>query len=384
MTIHTKNKDIDKNKSMVTLKAIGDIAFFRSIALKARDYGDNFIFDKVRDYLNNDDLLFGNFEFPFSNDANPHFLHSYHGYRANLSVLPALSKVNFDILNLANNHIMDWGLEGMMTTKNALESLGIKTIGVGINLKEARKPVVIEKKGVKFGFLGYVKAGDWTVTDTTSGTAKIDINLIREDINYLKRKVDHIIVSLHWGTEFSDYPYPGDVKMAHKIIDIGARIILGHHPHVLQGYEKYGNGLIFYSLGNFVYDPYSERVFVKASINERLESIIAEIKFSKDDIVSFTIMPIKINNRLQPVILSCNEKERLLKRIQFLSEDIANRKLEFYQHALSNLLERELKTYRLLLRENGLRFLISRLKFFKFRHIKLLINFLLLKLRILM
>lgn len=371
----------DRNGDFVTLKAIGDIAFFPSIADKARKHGPIFIFEKVKKILNDADLIFGNFEFPFSKDGIPYFFHSYEGYRAELSMLPSLSAINFDVLNLANNHIMDWGAEGLETTKKALTDLGVRTIGAGCNLEKAKKPTVIERRGIKFGFLGYSKSGDWIATKTTPGATKLDIDLIGEDIGNLKRKVDHIIVSLHWGIEFSDYPYPNDIKIAHKLIDMGTRVILGHHPHVLQGYEEYNRGVIFYSLGNFVYDPFSERVFVKTVIEKRLENMVVEIRFSKKGIVSFSVIPSKINGDLQPVILGGKEKENLWNRIELLSDNITSKKVEFYQNALSNLFERELKTCRLLLKEDGLRFLWSRIKGFKFRYVNLLLGFLLSKIR---
>jgi len=365
----------------VNLKAIGDIAFFKSITLKVKKNGDIFLFEKVKNFLNDADIIFGNFEFPFSKNCIPQFPYSYDGYRADLSMRPSLSIINFDVLNLANNHIMDWGTEGLKTTINAIKSLGIKTIGAGSNLKEARKSAIIEKKGIRFGFLGYTKEGDWIATKVKPGATKLDIKLIEEDIEHLRDEVDHIIVSLHWGIEFSDYPYPGDIKIAHKIINMGAKVILGHHSHVIQGYEEYNGGLIFYSLGNFIYDPFSERVFVKTAIEKRLESMIVDIKFFKKDIASFSIIPSKINSNLQPIILEGEEKKNLLNRINFLSDNIINNKVEFHKYALSNLFERELKTCLLLLKKNGWKFLWIRIKGFKLRYIDLLIRFLISKIR---
>ncbi len=365
----------------VTLKAVGDIAFFKSINAKAKESGKNSIFENVENRLNRADIIFGNFEFPFSKKGEPNFSHSYEGYRGDFDMLPHLSSVRFSILNLANNHVMDWGVEGLETTKNALNQLGIETVGAGVNLEEARKPVVFQKNGIKFGFLGYTKSGGWIASKALPGAAKIDKSLIKEDISALRRKVNHIIVSLHWGIEFSDYPYPDDIEMAHEIINMGSSVILGHHPHVIQGYEKYNNGVIFYSLGNFVYDPFSERVFVNTAINKRLDNMIVEINFLKNSIISFSVIPTKINDELRPIILVGKEKERLLNRIELLSDDITNKKNEFYRSAFGNLFERELKTSKLLLKQNGWKFIWSRIRVFKLRHIKLLIGYLMAKVK---
>lgn len=361
------------------LQAVGDIALFKSIRTKVMKYDVDFLFKDVKEVLSRADVIFGNFEFPFSTDGVPFFPYSYDGYRADFSLLPHFSTIGFDVLNLANNHIMDWGSEGVEMTKKALGGCGIKTVGAGANSAEARRSFKIQRNGVRLGFLGYTKSGDWIATRTKPGAAKLEIEAIQEDVSNLKESVDHVIISLHWGVEFSDYPSPGDIKIAHKIIDMGVSVILGHHPHVIQGYEMYCNGLIFYSLGNFVYDPYSERVFVDTKLNERLENIIAEIRFTQSNIVSFSVVPVKINTDLRPVVLNGEEKERLIGRLNSLSANVENSKSSFFHSALANLWVRELKTYKLRLKENGWHFVWSRLRALEVRHIKLLVGFIISK-----
>ena len=328
------------NKDSVYLKAIGDIAFFNTI-FKKNSVSD---FQKIIKSLNDTDILFGNFEFPYSKNKNPYFINSYEEYIACEKSIPLLQKLNFDILNIATNHIMDWGKEGLATTRKILQQQKIQLIGADKNLQSACFPTIIEKDGIKLGFLGYAKKGNWSATMKSCGASIIDVNLIHENIKNLKNQVDHVIVSLHWGVEFSNYPSPEDIEIAHQIIDCGASIILGHHPHVLQGIESYKNRYICYSLGNFFYDPFGEKVFVKNKLQERLETGIFSFKISKSSIDSFEFIPCRINKNLIPEVLELEEAEKLSQKLLIYSQKIGNIK-HFYSDVRSNLLRRELETY---------------------------------------
>jgi len=156
-----------------------------------------------------------------------------------------------------------------------------------MNEKEARKPGIIEKNDVRLGFLGYCKKGEYTATDSTSGAALFDEEIIKEDIRSIKNKVDFVVLSLHWGIELSEYPSPEQVEMAHRLVDAGAEVIIGHHPHVLQGIERYKRGLIFYSLGNFIFDNYAGKVVYKRMWEKRKQGIVAVIHLEKENLPTY-------------------------------------------------------------------------------------------------
>ena len=227
----------------------------------------------------------------------------------------------FDVVTLANNHTMDFCREGLEETILTLDIAKIKHFGAGINLNEARKEACIGDD-LKFCFLGYSLIGPETgfakeQKEGTAGSYKPDdvLNFIEEDFARVKNNSDILIVSFHWGTEGSHYPNNAQKMLARYSIDIGADIILGHHPHVLQGIEEYGKGLIFYSLGNFMFSG-------NRNPSDK-DSIIAKIRLSKNGILDYNITPVKITSGekpYQPYVLEGREKEKTLNKLKMYSK----------------------------------------------------------------
>lgn len=151
--------------------------------------------------------------------------------------LQVLKNGGVDIVNLANNHVWDYGQVGVEDTIAYLDQSGIYHVGGGLSAEDEKKPVILNIKGKKIGFLGYY---------FMEGN-------VEEDVSALKQAVDVVIVNFHWGTERSNFPESYQVDLAHRAIDAGADLVVGHHPHVLQGAERYKNGIIAYSLGNFIF-----------------------------------------------------------------------------------------------------------------------------------
>lgn len=360
--------------------AVGDVALFPSIQEAWIDREES-PFAEVSDTLSQADLVFANFEFPFTKEANPRFAASYSGYSVDLRAREVLSTAKIDVCSLANNHIMDWGLEGLRTTESTLQQYGIQSTGAGNDESEACKPVVLEREGIRFGFLAYAKRGDYIASKCAPGAALYEAERVISDIVSLKSEVDHIVVSVHWGVEFSDYPLPIDVKISHRMIDAGASLILGHHPHTLQGFEEYAGGMIYYSLGNFIYDPMSERIQSDAALRQRYETCIVRVEFNAESLVDSEIIPVKIDETsLRPRILSGQEAQEVLSRLQTISQEMTSLGgAHIYGQAAGNLMSRELKTYGLLWKKHGWRFLWPRLKSIRIRHLKLLFGFLWIK-----
>jgi poly-gamma-glutamate synthesis protein (capsule biosynthesis protein) len=169
------------------------------------------------------------------------------------SFLAQLSIAGVSLVNCANNHSADFGTEGLLETIRQLDSAKIKHIGIGRNFTEARKPVVLIRNGIKVGFFGYGGVKDYIAERTKPGTTSCNEVLILKDIQKLKSNVDFVVVNLHWGNELAIYPDSSQIALAHRLIDGGADLIIGHHPHVLQGVEQYKGKVIAYSLGNFVF-----------------------------------------------------------------------------------------------------------------------------------
>lgn len=180
--------------------------------------------------------------------------------------IDALKSLGVDLVCLANNHIKDWENKGVDSTLNLLANAGIQTVGAGTE-KTSRAPAIIEKKGVKIGTLAYttvtgsfvnkfepLQLQNWVATNDEKGAAQWITDESTKEIADLKKKTNLLIVQLHSGFQFKTAPSAAFINAAHAAIDAGADIVIGHHPHVLQGMEWYKGHLIVYSLGNLIFD----------------------------------------------------------------------------------------------------------------------------------
>ncbi|MFH1643937.1 MAG: CapA family protein [bacterium] len=201
---------------------------------------------------------------------------------------------NIEIVNLANNHILDFSAQGLSETIKVLDENNILHAGAGEDIELARKPAVIEKEGIKIGVLGYTdNEPDWLATQNKPGTNFIevgDIEKIKKDVNELKNEVDVVVVSIHWGPNKIIRPTQEFVNFAHKIIDCGVDIIHGHSAHFFQGIEIYKGKVIMYSAGDFV-DDYA--------VYEDLRNdwtFLFNIKIDKNGPKEIELIPLLISN----------------------------------------------------------------------------------------
>ncbi len=207
-------------------------------------------------------------------------------FRMHPRYLRLLQKGNINLVNAANNHIYDFGIPGIEDTMEYLDSVNIAYVGIGRTLQEAREPVIFTVKGRTLGFLGYFGgAGQFAATDTSTGLAPRYPSFILRDIRYLRQKVDYVIVSFHWGIEKERYPEEWQTELGRACIDAGADLVVGHHPHVLQGIERYNGGVIAYSLGDFIFGGKYKPVY---------DSIVLQVLF--DDNMNVRPIPVRINN----------------------------------------------------------------------------------------
>jgi poly-gamma-glutamate synthesis protein (capsule biosynthesis protein) len=211
-----------------------------------------------------------------------------------------LKNAGVDIVTLANNHIYDYGKGGLLETLEVLKNAGIQYIGAGKNMDEARKAVVFTLKGVRVAFLGYYglkkHSDSYPATQNEPGTALRKLKYIREDLKKAQEKSDFIIVNFHWGLEKENYPQEDQERFAHKVIDAGADLIIGHHPHVLQGIENYNGKIIAYSLGNFIFGGNSRK---------HEKSIVLEVEIDINNPMVYSVKPIPIQiNYWQPSMLN--------------------------------------------------------------------------------
>ncbi len=213
------------------------------------------------------DLTIINLEAPLTTAEIP--VEKPYVFKARPEYVNVLKAGHVGLVNLANNHIYDYGEQGLLQTIQILEQNDIPYIGAGRNLTQARKPAIFRIKGLKLAFLGYYGLSaheeSHPATDTEPGTALRNLKFIKKDIQKLKGKVDFITVVFHWGQEKENLPEEDQIWFAHRVIDYGANLIVGHHPHVLQGIEKYKEGIIVYSLGDFIFGG-NRRIYKESAV----------------------------------------------------------------------------------------------------------------------
>ncbi len=210
-----------------------------------------------------------------------------------VSVFP---KSGISLVTLANNHVYDYGAEGLRDTLAYLDKAGVEHVGAGMTLAEARLPVIRYIKGKRFAFLGY---GNYSAaTEKTPGTAYRHPEHVAEDVRLAKKSgADIVIVNFHWGLERATEPTERDRALAHLTIDNGADVIVGHHPHVLQPVEIYRGKVIAYSLGNFVFG---------GNRRSGKDSALLEISVTPTGDILHRLLPIRIDTaetRYQPYLL---------------------------------------------------------------------------------
>jgi poly-gamma-glutamate synthesis protein (capsule biosynthesis protein) len=224
--------------------------------------------------------------------------------------LSQLCSAGISIVNCANNHSADFGIKGILETIQQLDSAGIQHTGIGRNLSEARKPVILNVNYVRIGFLGYGGSGKFIASRTRPGTTSRSQWLILEDIKRLKPQVDFVVINIHWGEELETEPDSNQIILAHRMIEGGADLIVGHHPHVLQGIERYHGKIVAYSLGNFVFGGNSRCV--------NSETAVLKVRFAKDS-MEVQAVPISVRN-WQPVPADSSTGYQVLQCLQQRSQ----------------------------------------------------------------
>lgn len=302
---------------MVRIAAVGDIMLGGKAAPFLERKGYDYPFAATAHFLRDADLAIGNLETPLTDRGSSLVDKTYLFRNPPDKVAPALKSAGFDVVTLANNHSLDYGVEGLQDTFRALNNVGIKYVGAGMNLQEARQAVVLALPGGQTaGFLGYSNTfpEEFWATAASPGTAFGHVEHVRADIRALVNKgVDIIVVSFHWGRERQTELQPYQPLLAYAAIDAGADLIIGHHPHILQAVERYKDGLILYSLGNYTFTTFSNAV---------QSSVVAEIIFCNAKVDQLKMTPININNfqvELQPVVLVEEPAKQVFEEMRALS-----------------------------------------------------------------
>ncbi len=282
----------------------------RVVEQKMIEYGDyKYPFLKIAGIIREADIVFGNLE---TTMISGRIIKSEEMiFRADPKSIEGLKFAGFNVLNIANNHIMNFGKDGLDSTIKILDENNIMRVGAGRSEEEIYKPVIKNIKGAKFAFLGFTYNSDQRefFDGEIYGVANMEIEKMKENVEKANLENDIVIVSMHAGTEYQTFPSSFQENFARGAIDAGADLVIGSHPHVVQAVEKYKERYIIYSLGNFVFDQMWS--------NETRLGVIAEIIFNNKKIDSINFIPIKIYDYSQPTILEGEEAEMILERLKF-------------------------------------------------------------------
>jgi poly-gamma-glutamate capsule biosynthesis protein CapA/YwtB (metallophosphatase superfamily) len=296
----------------VKLAFVGDVIFSSTVEDQLLKFGYDYPYSFVKDYLQKADLTIANLETPVTENGTVQ--KKDYVYRSSPLALPAFKEAGVDIVNLANNHVMDYGEKGLLDTLKALDQIGIQKIGAGKDADEAYSPVIVEKQGIKIAFLGFsrvVPEKSWKAAPGHPGVADTyNYTVPVEAIQKAKQQADLVVVIAHWGVEREDKPDKFQTELAHRYIDAGADLIVGSHPHVLQGFESYKGKWIAYSLGNFIF-----------TINNTVktwDSVILQATCSKQQSCNLDLVPIK-NTLARPEIMSPENGLKLFERLSQIS-----------------------------------------------------------------
>ncbi|MGH9648651.1 MAG: CapA family protein, partial [Bryobacteraceae bacterium] len=264
----------------------GDVMLSRHVARVAREKGDPaFPLRDLAPVLQAADIAFVNLESPFSDRGA--LVERGMIFKAEPEMIAALELAGVDVVSTANNHARDQGSHGVEFTLDWLERHQIAVAGTGRSAEAAHAGVVIERNGVKFGFLAYTyDQSNGNHLDIDDRVATMDAASMPIDVASMRKRADVVIVSMHAGSEYSALPNAQQKAFARAAIDAGALIVAGHHPHVTQPWERYHAGVIFYSLGNLVFDQVQR--------DDTQHGLLAEVVFSGTTMARAGVIPVDI------------------------------------------------------------------------------------------
>ncbi len=303
----------------VCVTFVGDVMLGHRYEPVLDKNGSDFPFKKIQFFLDKSDILFGNLENPVSKRGTP--VDKQYTFRMNPDHLSALTSAGFDVVCLANNHVLDYGREALSDTFSYLEQANILYCGAGENLMKAREPAVVSVKGQTLAFLAYsfTLPEDFYATKGKAGTAPANSDFFRKDIKKARQKYDWVIVSFHWGKEYTPVPHDRQIFLAHTAVDAGADAVIGHHPHAVQSFEIYKKKLIAYSLGNFVFGTGSHRP----------SGAVLKLGFSSDRSMTADIFPVVVNNyksNFQVQLMTGKPLQKALTHIKNISSQLIKQK----------------------------------------------------------
>jgi poly-gamma-glutamate capsule biosynthesis protein CapA/YwtB (metallophosphatase superfamily) len=304
----------------LTLAAVGDILLDRGVARQIDRHGGAHPLARVADVLRGAEISFGNLEGPLSRAGER--ANKVYSFRAAPELAAELGAAGLRVLSLANNHTLDCGRDALVETTRHLARANVLGCGAGRDAAEAERATVVEARGIRVAFvcLNDLLLETSVLREDAPTVAFASEESIRRAVAAARRQAHVTVVSLHWGVEFASRPRPRQERLARVALASGADLVLGHHPHVLQGLRLVSRGasrpqLVAYSLGNFVFDQRE---------TARRQSVVLRCRFDRSGLLGARVDPVEIDEA-QPRWAEGSERVAILARLAELSRELGTR-----------------------------------------------------------
>jgi poly-gamma-glutamate synthesis protein (capsule biosynthesis protein) len=310
------------------LVAVGDLMLSGGVRRRYPGAaGADEAFAAVAPILRSGDIVFGNLETPLCAPRPGREL-----FRGDPAMAGPLSRAGFTVLSLANNHILEYGPGGLQETRRVVAAAGMLPLGAGGTQEEASQPVEIEAQGLRIGLLGFGRTLQRQDDPEVPGFVEWDEGLAMRSVAALRDRVDCVIISIHIGLMWLDYPKPEFKEIADRLLAAGAHVVLMHHAHVLQGYGVEGGRAAVYNLGNFVADVFEGELGVPPVPEKQRESAIFIMEIDKEGVRTIAVVPIQVTDDYRVVPAVETEARRIIDHLEAVSLDI---RLDRYREAFT-------------------------------------------------
>lgn len=308
-------KTVESDEDTITMGVTGDMMFGRFVQETVKRYDSSVIFKGTEIDMSSFDYLTGNFEHPVINDEVERALEDRKREKIYLSaeedVINIIKEAGFTNVNLANNHMYDYAEEGLIHTVETLERDNVSFVGAGKNRSEAYQVHYTDIKDVTIATLGFteVYTKDALTGIDTPGVATSNMKIMINKIHEARKYADVVITHIHWGTEYKTKYDKRQQQIAEVLAEAGVDIIIGHHPHVLQTVDVIDDTIVFYSLGNFVFDQ---------GWSMTRETVFPILTLQKDKQVDVQLVPMLVKEGI-PHKLKTSEgyyKKRIFNRLK--------------------------------------------------------------------
>jgi len=357
----------------IRLAAVGDVGLIGVVREGIERHGPGWLLESVSPLFADVDVSLFNLEMPFALPDAPRRGEVREGFRVPPSTVAALRFPGVRIACLANNHVTDFGKEGLATTLATLREVGILTVGADFTPEAAGALCVAEIRGVRLGVLGFAQPGPHT-EGHGGWVAAAHPEAVLASVKKARPAVDVLVVNLHHGATYVDLPTPQGRDLARAVARAGADLVVGHHPHVVQGVERVGRACVAHSLGEFIFDGTVGHVLAKEAQERRRQSFVVLAHLGADSPVEVERHPTVADAAGRPsspdrtllaaMQLRFAELDHLLQRPDYAAA--------FNENAAKNLAGHELRVLKEALRRLDLGYLIRKLSRIRLRHLSIL------------